>query len=133
MPVTYYCPSCWSEVGTAVVCPQCGADLHDLAGESYEQKLIRALRHPEPTVPIRAATILGELGSRTAVEPLIEVANSCPDPYIQEAAVVALGRIGDTRAIPCLTRLSRDGALRVRKMADQARKLLEDVHNANQD
>jgi HEAT repeat protein len=131
MPVTYYCPSCWNEVGTEVACPQCGADLRECGRESYEQKLIRALHHPEPTVPIRAATILGELGSRTAVEPLIEVADSCPDPYIQEAAVVALGRIGDARAIPCLTRLSRDGALRVRKMADQARKALEDPLNAD--
>ena len=129
--MNYYCPSCWSEVGTASVCPACGTELQSLSGESYEDKLIRALRHPEPTVPIRVATILGELGSRTAVEPLIEVAVSGLDPYIQEAAVVALGRIGDSEALSCLTRLSREGSLRVRIAADQAIKVLEAVPNAS--
>jgi HEAT repeat protein len=131
--VTFYCFSCWNEVGTANVCPQCGADLHDLAGESYEEKLIRALYHREPTVPVRAATILGELGSRSAVEPLIEVANSSQDPYIQEAAVNALGRIGDLRALPCLDRLGRGGMLRVRRAADQAIRTLRKQPNAAQE
>jgi HEAT repeat protein len=130
VPVTYYCPSCWNEVGTAIVCPRCGADLRDFAGKSYEQKLIRALRHLGPTVPIRAATILGELGSRAAVKPLIKVAVSSTDPYIREAAVVALGCIGDSRATPCLTRLSRDGSLRVRNAAGVAIKTLKERANA---
>jgi len=78
--LTHYCPSCWSEVRTVRVCPACGADLDDLAGEAYEQKLIRALHHPEPTVPVRAATILGELGSGAAVDALIEAAVSSADP-----------------------------------------------------
>ncbi len=120
MSVTYFCPSCWSEVGAATTCPNCGADLQDFSGRSYEEKLIIALQHPGPTVPIRAATILGELGSQAAVEPLINVATSVDDPYIQEAAVVALGHIGDIRAISCLDRLSREGAVRVRAAAERA-------------
>lgn len=132
MSLTYFCPSCWNEVGTASVCPRCGADLHDFAGESYEDKLIRALRHPEPTVPIRAATILGELGSRAAVEPLIEIASYTKDPYIQEAAVKALGQIGDPRAFSCLERLSGEGAVRVRAAADRAIKTLKSRANATQ-
>jgi HEAT repeat protein len=99
--------------------------------ESYEEKLIRALHHPEPTVPVRAATILGELRSRSAVEPLIEVAVSSSDAYIQEAAVAALGRIGDSRALSSLARLSRDGSLRVRIAAERAVKILEGVPNAS--
>ena|SRR5579859_536858 len=124
MKMTYFCPSCWSDVGTVSVCPNCGADLRDFAGESYEQKLIRALRHPEPTAPIRAATILGELGSRAAVEPLMGIATSATDPYIQEAAVEALGRIGDDRALLCLDRLRQEGAVRVRAAAERALKTL---------
>lgn len=120
MPVTYYCPSCWYEVGREINCPQCGADVRDCADESYEQKLIRALRHPEPTVPVRAAKILGDLGSKAAVGPLIEVADSTLDPYIQEAAVIALGRIGDTQALPTLDRPRREGMLRVRNAAQKA-------------
>lgn len=130
MSMNYYCPSCWSEIGTASVCPVCSADLQDLASESYEEKLIHALDHSEPTVPIRAATILGELGSRAAVEPLIKVALSSPDPYIQEAAAAALGCIGDPRALQCLNRLIGDGAVRVREAARRALQLLEDVKNA---
>lgn len=48
----------------ATTCPCCGADLRDFTGKSYEEKLILALRHPEPTIPIRAAMILGELKSQ---------------------------------------------------------------------
>ena len=132
MSVTYFCPSCWSEVGRATTCPNCGADLQDFAGYSYEEKLIRALRHPEPTVPIRAARILGELGSRAAVEPLIDVATSVRDPYIQEAAAEALGRIGDARAFSCLDHLRQEGALRVRAAAERALKALKDLPNATQ-
>lgn len=130
MSLAYFCPSCWSEVGTANTCPNCGADLHELAGETYGEKLIRALRHPEPTVPIRAATILGELGSRAAVEPLIEVARFCKDPYIQEAAVEALGKIGDPRARGCLARLSQEGVIRVRYAARSAMAMIESWPNA---
>jgi len=130
MSVTYFCPSCWSEVGTATICPNCRADLQDFSSRSYEEKLIVALRHPEPTVPIRAANILGEMGSLAAVEPLIDVATSVDDPYIQEAAVVALGRIGDIRAISCLDRLSREGAVRVRAAAMRALTNIEDRRDA---
>jgi HEAT repeat protein len=125
MALTHFCPSCWSEIATEPVCLICGTDLRDLSGESYEEKLLQALYHPEPTVPRRAATILGELGSKAAIEPLIELAASSSDLYIQEAAVVALGRIGDARALPLLDQLNREGALRVRIAADQALKALK--------
>ena len=121
----YFCPSCGNEIKNEDVCPECGVDLKELAQEGYEEKLIRALRHPEPTVPVRAATILGELGSQAAVEPLIELALSTPNPYIQEAAVNALGRIGDLQARPCLERLSREGAVRVKLAARRALHFLE--------
>jgi HEAT repeat protein len=125
MALTYFCPSCWIEIGAASVCPQCGADVGNLSGERYEKKLVRALHHPEPSVPIRAAAILGELGSRAAVEPLLEIAEANRDPYIQEAAVEALGRIGDLRALCCLERLSREGAVRVRMAAERASKMIK--------
>ncbi|HZT71939.1 MAG TPA: HEAT repeat domain-containing protein [Terriglobia bacterium] len=120
MSVTYFCPSCWSEVGTETVCPKCGQDLQEFSGKSYEEKLIRALRHPEPTVPVRAATILGELGSRAAVEPLMDIATSTKDLYLQEAAIEALGQIGDVRALASLGYFSREGAVRVRVAATRA-------------
>ncbi len=130
MSLTYFCPSCWCEMGDGKVCPKCGADLRDFAGETYEQKLIRALHHPEPTVPIRAARILGNLGASAAVERFVEIAESTSDPYIQEAAVEALGQMGDARAYPCLDLLAREGAVRVRAAARRALKTLKDRADA---
>jgi HEAT repeat protein len=130
MSLTYFCPTCWSEVGAATICPNCGADLSGFSGKSYEEKLILALRHPEPTVPIRAATILGELGSQVAVDSLVNLAFTSPDPYIQEAAVESLGRIGDSRALTCLDHLSREGAVRVRAAAELALKAIQEHHHA---
>ena len=86
---------------------------------------MRSLSHPEPTVPVRAAAILGELRSKAAVEPLIVLATSNPDPYIQEAAVIALGRIGDERAIPHLENLTPGGWLLVRRAARRALEILK--------
>lgn len=126
--MTYFCPSCWSEVGRATTCPNCGAELRDFSRSSYEEKLISALQHLEPTVPLRAAVILGELGSLAAVEPLIDLAPSVKDPYIQEAAVEALRRIGDSRARSCLDFLSREGSVRVRAAAERAVRTLKDRH-----
>lgn len=130
MSLTYYCPSCWNEAENGQVCPVCGADPGEFAEESYERKLIRALNHREPTVPIRAAAILGDLRSQAAVPALIKVATSSPDPYIQEAVVEALKLIGDPRALPSLRRISLDGALRVRRAAERWIPSLETVLNA---
>jgi HEAT repeat protein len=132
MALTRFCPSCWSEIGTEPVCLVCGTDVRDLSGQSYEEKLLQALYHPEPTVPVRAATILGELASTTAVEPLIQLAALTCDLYIQEAAVAALGRIGDARALPLLNQLRREGALRVRISANQAIRALTRETNRKQ-
>jgi HEAT repeat protein len=120
MPVIRFCPSCWQEVQANTACPACGADLQAWDRASYDEKLIRALEHPEPTVPLRAATILGERGCVGAVEPLMALARSSRDPYLQEAAAEALGRLGDPRARATLERLVRDAPLRVRLAARQA-------------
>lgn len=122
----HYCPSCWAEIPDVSKCPSCGADIQALAQEDYEEKLIRALRHPEPSTPVRAATILGELRSKAAVEPLVELVSSSHDLYIQEASIVALGRIGDRRALNHLKHWTVEGSLRVRLAAKQALESLTD-------
>lgn len=130
--MTYFCPACWKEITKADVCPYCNADLREFSDETFDQKLIRALHHREPSTPVRAATILGERRCKAAVEPLIQVAVSSADPYIKEAAVVALGRIGDSKALPCLTRLGRDAGVRVRGAAVLALRLIKDRQDATQ-
>ncbi len=119
--MTHFCPSCWSEIAAETsVCFVCGTDIQEMSAANYEQKLLQALYHPEPTVPVRAATILGQVGSARAIEPLIQLAALTPDLYLQEAAIRALGQIGDARALPLLNRLRREGAVRVRIAADEA-------------
>jgi len=98
----------------------CGADLRQLPEQTYEEKLIGALRHREPTVPVRAAIVLGKLRHAAAVPALIEAAMSTKDPYLQEAVAQALGAIGDRKALPCLQHLRRKGAVRVRTAAELA-------------
>jgi len=123
--MTYLCPICWNEIGRGEFCPQCGSDLRAVDDVDYEAKLIRALQHPEPTTPRRVAEILGKRRSKAAVPPLIDLGLSTSDPYVQEAVVVALGRIGDPRAQVCLEFMSREGTLRARRAALGALEMLE--------
>lgn len=50
----------------------------------------------------RAAYLLGDIGDRRAVEPLIAAYTRERDRYIRLAAVLALGKIGDPRAVETL-------------------------------
>lgn len=53
---------------------------------------------------MRAAWILGQIKEKAAVPQLIEVLSSSPDPYIQEVAALALGKIGDGKAVDVLSK-----------------------------
>jgi HEAT repeat protein len=124
----FYCAQCWRKLppGTTI-CPVCGADVERLSNErSYVQKLIVALDHPEPQTPVRAAWLLGQLRAFEAVPALIRVAQESSDPYLVEAAVEALGQIGDPACRATLERAAHEGALRVRRAAGIALRRLED-------
>jgi HEAT repeat protein len=83
-------------------------------------KLVAALRHPDPTTPLRAPGVLGELRAREAVPTLMELAGSSPDPLLREAAVQALGRIGDPRSTHLLQRLAQSESVLVQRAATRA-------------
>lgn len=89
-------------------------------GEDYTSKLISALEHPEPETPIRTAWILGELREGRAVDALTRLLEKGSDPYILAAAVEALGKIGDRRAIGVVARGLESGFLLVRLKAVEA-------------
>jgi len=60
----YYCNNCWKEIKVNdKTCPFCSSNQNNLEQESFLQKLIRALNHPESGTPIRAANILGKLNA----------------------------------------------------------------------
>jgi HEAT repeat protein len=125
---TFYCPVCWEEFTKDMAeCPRCGASLHeDVDQDEYVVKLIRALRHPEATTVVRAATILGLLRARGAVQPLRALLASSSDPYILESAVEALGDIGDCTAIEELSDTLAHSYVRVRGKAAEALSKLQD-------
>jgi len=120
--MTFYCTQCWAEVPrSATRCPRCGDDIVARQARSdYTEKLIAALRHPEPTTPVRAAWILGERRERAAVEPLCRLVRDSSDAFLVESAVEALGKIGDARAAATLEWARQHPSPRVRRRAEQA-------------
>jgi len=91
----FFCTRCWQEIGeTIACCPHCGANQEQLGQESFVRKLIRALHHPEPETPVRAAYVLGELKAMEAMPELKQVIGRSKDPFLRAAAIRALGKIG---------------------------------------
>lgn len=124
--MTHFCPICWVEVAAEqMICGRCGADLRAWEGKGYVEKLIAALRHREPTTPLRAAWLLGRLRAREAVLPLMELARSSPDLFLREAAVEALGRIGDPGSLALLRALASSESVLVRRAASLALAMIE--------
>jgi HEAT repeat protein len=64
--------------------------------------LLAVLTDPEPLVVEAAAWALGEREDRTATASLVEVATGHSDPLCREAAVAALGAIGDPGGLPAI-------------------------------
>jgi HEAT repeat protein len=86
------------------------ADERELLARSKDPrvvpKLLGALNHAYSTVVAQAVAILGEMKEGLAVEPLLAVVRR--DPYEQNmrgAALLALGKIGDKRAVGPLDKL----------------------------
>jgi HEAT repeat protein len=91
----FFCTQCWEEIEKdATFCARCGANQEQLGQEPFVRKLIRALDHPEPETPVRAAYVLGELKVREAVPKLRRVIRQSKDPFLRAASIRALGKIG---------------------------------------
>ncbi len=92
----YYCSNCWNEIPKGIeVCPHCGANQSALEQESFIQKLIRALKHPEPSTPVRAAEILGSLRAKEALPYLVELSKTSSDPFLVKAVARSIKEIED--------------------------------------
>jgi len=63
---------------------------------------ISRLDHPDVRTRMNACRALGELGSRQAVEPLMAMLLEFEDNAVRILAAVALGRIGDPKALRAL-------------------------------
>ncbi len=115
-----FCTHCWSQnPPEAKACSACGAPLEPLSG-TYIEKLISALHHPEPGAVQMAAWVLGERRERGAVSALSALLERSDEPGALEAAVEALGKIGDASVVGVLTRLAGGWPIRVRIKAAEA-------------
>lgn len=112
----FYCPHCWHELQEDVaVCPACGKEIKESwKAKAFVEKLIEALRHPEPTTPIRAALLLGNIKDLRAVAPLSLLAKTSEDVFIVQAAVHALGEIKTPEATAFLHSIRDHPAAMVR-------------------
>lgn len=124
----YFCPFCWREISAhEEACPQCGESIEAGSGErSYSEKLLAALRHPEPQTVRRAVWILGEQHRSDAVGPLLDLLRSTADIYLAAAICEALGRIGEGAALPELQYRATHGSVVIRRVA---RRALERMHS----
>ncbi len=89
--------------------------------------LLAAADDPEPAVVEAIATACGEIESPEAVSWLIETARSGAQTLVREAAVAALGAIGDERALPVLLDLLVDGPPQVRRRSVVALTVFDDA------
>ncbi len=108
--MTFFCPSCWSEVKEAEpVCPVCGCHIENyLDGRTYARRLVDALEHKEASTPVRAAYILGMMREVLAVPYLAGKASSTSDVWLAIACVDALAKIGDDTARDALRHICND-------------------------
>ena len=70
--------------------------------------LIQILNDKNPEVRSSAAIILGDIGDKKEVEPLILALKIAVSNLVRGAAARALGKIGDVRAVEPLTRALSD-------------------------
>ena len=56
-----FCPGCWNVTDLEFeICPYCSLDIVAFYQDmDYIDKLILALKHPDPSTPIRAAWLIG--------------------------------------------------------------------------
>src|SRR5437879_5287809 len=100
------------DVARALVDPDARArgEACALAVDVREADVVALLRDDAPSVVEAAAWALGERGDVDAVPRLAEVATSHEDGLCREAAVAALGAIGDESGLPAILAAMGDRA-----------------------
>lgn len=117
--LTRLCPACYEpNRASEKHCRRCGARLE--SEETFDERLIWALRHPDTSVAVLAAELLAARKARQAIPALLELTES-PDPYRAAAATAALGAFrGDPTVAAALGRLAEAPSFLVRGAARAA-------------
>ncbi|MGH7780768.1 MAG: HEAT repeat domain-containing protein [Candidatus Binataceae bacterium] len=118
--MTFFCINCFAEIDAeAESCWRCGAT-QNLDAHDYATKVRMALAHPLADTRRRAIFLLGEKHLAEAVNQLIQLIDTEPDPFLVQEAVVALGKIGGVNALTALVRAVRHKSFLVRACAVEA-------------
>jgi HEAT repeat protein len=78
-----------------------GLEILKLRGARSYPVAIRLLRDPEPDVVLQAVLLLDHLRDPRALAPL-RAALAGPDPNVQQAVILAIGRLGNASSVPDL-------------------------------
>lgn len=117
--LTRFCPACYEPNPASLeFCRRCGARLE--SEETFDERLVWALRHPDTAVAVLAAELLAARKARQAIPALLELSESS-DPYRAAAATAALGAFrGDPTVAAALGRLAEAPSFLVRNVARAA-------------
>ncbi|HUT80550.1 MAG TPA: HEAT repeat domain-containing protein [Candidatus Bathyarchaeia archaeon] len=92
-----------------------------IGGKEVNYLIIKALRNKSWIIRMKAAEILGEIGNKTSVNPLIRILKFDSESNVREWAAISLGRLGSRKAIkPLIVTLKKDSDLAVRAEAATA-------------
>ena len=119
--MVFFCPRCWSQVReNEKICPECKAEMIPLDQRSYFEKLVGALHHPVATTRTRAAYILGEIGDKRGIKPLVDVIGQAwqtESLFFLREIVIALGKIDGDEVAPVLVHLLDHPSFLIREAA----------------
>ncbi|MFC4242907.1 HEAT repeat domain-containing protein [Gryllotalpicola reticulitermitis] len=120
--MAFYCWACYGRNDhTTGACVHCGHEISPPAEATETQRLIWALRHPDPDVAIISARRLGAEGNAEAVSALREAIDRPPDPYVAGEALhslLALSTVDNEKQL--LERLAAGGPFMLRRQAERA-------------
>jgi HEAT repeat protein len=104
-------PPAEKQIAAAPVRVAAAETVVNAANQAEVSAAIAALRDGDADVARDAATTLGRLGNRSAVEPLIEALSNGSGYFhcvVRAAAAASLGQLHDQRALPALRNAVRD-------------------------
>jgi len=117
---TFYCPNCWRWSPTVQeVCPACGYTLADYHALSYDERLIRAVRHPIRENRMIAVELLGKRRYAPAVAVFAGLLSKERDYYMIREVARALCRIDTPESRAVLDRLRCHSSPLVRALLEE--------------
>ncbi len=98
--------------------------------EAEIQAIIAGLNDADPETRLQKVELLGKIGNKMAVKPLVNILLNDPSSNIRAKAAVALGLIGDKIIVPVLRRvMTEDPDPTVRENAVDALNFIEGLDN----